>query len=575
MAVLGLSFGYHDSAAVVVDDEGRVVAAAQEEQFSRKKHDRGFPRLAIDHVCRVFGSRDFATVAYYENVALKFNRIVESAMLTANGLYLMDAMTMWLVEDKFDPARTIREALGRAEVVEFSHHASHIASAFYCSPFERATILTMDGVGEYETLTVSIGEGSRIEKIAVLHLPLSLGLFYSAITAYLGFEVNEGEYKVMGMAGFGEPRHLDAMRKLIWPTADGFFALDERYFQFRSARDVPYTPALVELLGPARVPDSPFRAGGEGDVRRHADIAASAQRWIEELVCHVVLGAVRRTGVADVCLAGGVALNSLANHRLQTKMTGRLYVQPAAGDAGGAMGAALLAHHITPGRRRAPPLRVPYLGDQFSEDEIASILERHEVPHRRLADAAETVAEVAGLLAGGAVVGWVQGRVEWGPRALGNRSILASPLDARMQEVVNTKIKFREPFRPFAPAVIKERAAEFFELAAPLHECGPEHYMLSVAPVRPDKRALIPAVTHVDGTARLQAVDRDINPMFHALIEEFGRLTGVPVLLNTSFNLKGEPIVRSPEDALRTFAYSGMDALVLGHHLIAKDGLYD
>ncbi|MEO5375015.1 MAG: hypothetical protein H7840_12150 [Alphaproteobacteria bacterium] len=585
MNILGLSFDYHDSAAALLCD-GTIVAAGQEERFSRRKHDATFPDRALAFCLERAGlrARDLDAVVFYENTLEKLDRVVESFCETGDGYpeYLDYVAESWVAGRKFDPLNHIadRHGIPRDRIHAVSHHVSHASSAFFCSPFAEAAVITMDGVGEYETTTVSVGRGNHIEKLCATRLPDSLGLFYSAFTAFLGFEVNEGEYKVMGMAGFGKPIHADALRAIIDLTPDGLFRLDQSWFSFRCPRDLPYTPRMVERFGPPRQHESEFRCatGGrppadavEESCGRYADIAASLQLVTEEAILHIVASAMKRTGLDTVCIAGGVGLNSLANARVQRELGCRLFVQPAAGDAGSALGAALHHHCVTLGLPRPPPLVVPYLGAEHSDDAIKAECDRHNLRTRHIPDREALIRATVDLLEAGAVVGWMQGRGEWGPRALGNRSILANPTRADMQTIVNVKIKFREPFRPFAPSVVAERAAEFFEFAEPHSPSSPEHFMLAVGRVRPGQRARVPAVAHVDGTARVHLVRRDTAPLFYDLITAFGERTGVPVLLNTSFNLKGEAMVDRPWDALETFAWSEMDALVMGHHLLIRE----
>lgn len=589
MNILGLSFDYHDSAAALISG-GTLIAAAQEERFTRRKNDASLPvqatRFCLDQAGIQAGDLDH--VVFYENPTAKFDRILKASLQNPSAARNLRSWTFpaWLGQRKLLVVPRICEALGipPSKVTCLEHHLSHAASAFYASPFERATIVTLDGVGEDETASVSIGSPDGITKVGAMTFPDSLGLFYSAFTAFLGFEVNEGEYKVMGMSGFGQPTRIDDVRALLQMEQNGFLRLDQSYFNFLTPTNVAYSQQLVERFGPPRAADHPFRVlqGGmeptpgsiEAESRHYADIAASVQRVTEEAIIHIVEQAIADTGIQDVCLAGGVALNSLANGKLQRRMKGRLYIQPAAGDAGGAMGAALYCHHIMARQPRTAPLTCAYLGKSYIDEDTEADLRRAGIrSYKRYENFNDLIKVLVNRLLRGDVIGWHQGRSEWGPRALGARSILANPLLPDIQRIVNEKIKFREPFRPFAPAVLAERACEFFDLAMPEDQTAPEYFMLSVCGVHPEKRGVIPAVTHVDGTSRLQLVARNLNPRYYDLIKAFGERTGVPILLNTSFNLKGEPIVNTPYDALRTFLWSDMDCVVLGDHLVDKEGL--
>ncbi|MBK8476487.1 MAG: hypothetical protein IPL39_09220 [Opitutaceae bacterium] len=587
MNVLGLSFGFHDAAAALVVD-GRVVAAGQEERFTRRKHDAGFPAKAVEFCLRQGGVKisEIDRVVFHEDTGLKFDRLARSALSRGRGgiAFLSKACQHWVSDGKFFPKALISERLGlpRRRISSTRHHAAHAASAFFCSPFDRAVVLTIDGIGEEETFTVSIGEGTRLTKIAAVRFPHSLGLFYSAFTSYLGFEVNEGEYKVMGMAGFGEPvcwKELFALFDLSRPLD---FRLRQEWFNFYDPEDHMYSGAMVDRFGPARVPETPFALGcAAGSVlspenRRFADLAASVQRATEEVMLGLVRQAVERTGARRVCLAGGVALNSVANARIQSELGVEIYVHPAAGDSGCAVGAALGAAFAGTDRAHSPrtPLDHAYLGPEFSPAEVRAALEVAGIRrYRTYDDSAALVDTVAERLARHRVIGWMQGREEWGPRALGNRSILASPATAAMQALVNEKIKFREPFRPFAPSILMEHAAECFACPAELSPHAPECFMLAVRAATAAARARMPAVVHADGSSRVHTVRRDSNPLFYDLIAQFHRRTGIPALLNTSFNLRGQPVVGAPADAIETFGYSGIDTLVMGSYLIDKEDL--
>lgn len=591
MIVLGLSFDFHDSAAALLID-GRIVAAVQEERFTRIKHDAAFPRRSIEFCLREGGITIDRVdhIVYYENPLKKFDRIVWASEANAprSRGYLEGVVHSWFKWEKFDVIKKIAAelAVDKNRISFVDHHDSHLSAAYYCSPFDHAAVVTMDGVGEYETGVLAVGRGSAIERKAVINLPHSLGLLYSAFTAFLGFEVNEGEYKVMGMAAFGQPSRYDEVRRLVTLKDDGTYEIDQTCFEFLTPVDLPFTEEFKRRFGEPRVPESPF-AVDPADLpadagvtaaeiiaksRHYADLAASIQKVTEEIILHVVDHAVRYAGTKNVCLAGGVALNSLANGRLIRERGYTLFVQPAAGDAGNAIGAAAAYYHGVAKQPRMTAFQSAYLGEAFSESEIAAAVRESGYDSVTVCRSSGELAEhVAGLLAGGAIVGWMQGRAEWGPRALGNRSILADPTNPNMKRMVNERVKFRELFRPFAPAVTAEAAEEYFEFTSDARVGAPEYYMLAVHPVRESKKSVIPAVTHADGSARVQIVTELSNPGFYSLLKSFGQRKGVPVLMNTSFNLRGEPIVNSPRDALKTFGLSGIDYLVLGNHVISGE----
>ncbi|MFQ5538252.1 MAG: SxtJ family membrane protein [Gemmatimonadota bacterium] len=586
--ILGISAFYHDAAACLLRD-GAIVAAAQEERFSRTKHDPGFPGRAIEFCLAEggIGAEEVACVAYYDKPWLKFERILETSMAYApRGLRsFLAAMPVWLKEKLWIQDR-LRRLVGPGVPLVFpEHHQSHAASAFFPSPFEEAAILTLDGVGEWATTTWGVGRGDRIALREEIHFPHSLGLLYSAFTAYLGFKVNDGEYKVMGLAPYGEPRYVSAiLDHLLEVRPDASFRLNMEYFDFARALRMT-SEGFHDLFG------GPPRRGGEPLTRRHMDVARS----IQEVTTRVVLALARRvreeTGAANLCMAGGVALNCVANGELLREgVFERLWIQPAAGDAGGAVGAALFAHHHVRGRPREVEAgrdgqRGSRLGPAYTREEVEGWLERHAIPFRRV-PGEEVHAATARLLLEEKVVGWFQGRMEFGPRALGGRSILADARSPRMQRILNEKIKGRESFRPFAPACLPEEARRIFDLDVK------SPYMLLVARIRaafgsgaPDEgpggptgfarldhiRSVLPAVTHVDGTARIQTVERAFAPRFHALLERMRDATGFGVVVNTSFNRAGEPIVCTPADAYDCFLGTEMDALVLGDFLLLKE----
>jgi carbamoyltransferase len=593
--VLGVSAFYHDSAAALVLD-GDIVAAAQEERFTRKKHDPGFPAHAIDYCLREAGVRaaDLDYVVFYEKPLRKLERLFETYLTFAPaGLRSFRlAMPIWLREKTRLPS-LIREGLGagvRAPLIFTDHHESHAASAFFPSPFDEAAILTLDGVGEWTTTAMGVGRGNRIELTHHLQFPHSLGLLYSAVTYYCGFKVNSGEYKLMGLAPFGRPHYKDLItRHLIDLKADGSFRLNMRYFNYCQGLTMT-SRAFHELFGgPPRDPESPIE-------QRHMDLAASIQAVTEDVVLALGRELFRLTGLTKVVLAGGVALNCVANGRLLREGPfDDVWVQPAAGDAGGALGAALFVWHQLLEQPRPAPTgdsqKGSLLGPAFTSDDICRFLDGVGATYQRAPDEGALLSRVVDLLAAERVVGWFQGRMEFGPRALGARSILGDPRSQAMQATMNLKIKFRESFRPFAPIVLQEEASRWFAIDAG-HESP---YMLIVAPVRddhrlpipPDQQATmatdpdlrvrlsvprsdIPAVTHVDGSARLQTVDATRNPRLSRLLHAFQDRTGCPVLVNTSFNVRGEPIVCTPEEAYRCFLATEMDALVLEDVLLLK-----
>jgi carbamoyltransferase len=591
MYILGISCYFHDAAAALLCD-GQLVAAAEEERFTRKKHDYEFPEQAIAFCLRTAGiaAADLDYVVFFEKPFVKFERLLLSTMQTFPRSYRVfrEAMVSWL-GDKLWVKQHLQKRLGvpEAKLLFSEHHLSHAASAFFCSPYEEAAILTVDGVGEWATASIGVGRGSDIQLRQEIRFPHSLGLLYSAFTAFLGFEVNEGEYKVMGMAPFGTPRYVDKVYQLIRLGADGGFELDMDYFAFHYSAVQTFSRKFVALFGPPRDPQANFftptsgypayfgaKPGNYAELARqnayYADVAASIQVVVEEALLHMARHTYRATGLPRLCMAGGVALNSVANGRLLRETPfEELYVQPAAGDGGGAVGAALYAYHMVLGQPRGCGMGHAAWGEAHGAAAIGQFLHAAGVPYRRFDDEDHLLRYVVERLQAGQVVGWSQGRFEWGPRALGHRSILADPRRADMKDIVNVKIKFREPFRPFAPSVLAERTADYFVLPeAERHY--PSRFMLYVVEVRADRRAAIPAVTHVDGTGRLQTVHADVSPRYYRLIDTFGQATGVPVLLNTSFNLRGEPIVNTPQEAFTTFCRSGLDVLVLEDYVIEK-----
>lgn len=602
MRILGISAFYHDSAAALLQD-GRIIAAAQEERFTRKKHDPGFPTHAVRYCLEEAGVRleDLDAIAFYDKPLLKFERLLETYYgFAPKGIrsFLM-SMPVWMKEKLFlkklirdelkafgDPGPVMRKLLFP------EHHLSHAASAYYASPYTDAAVLTIDGVGEWATASICHGKGKDMTILRELRFPHSLGLLYSAFTYFCGFRVNSGEYKLMGLAPYGRAGSAEVdryreviLKELVRLHDDGSIWLDQRYFDYATGLRMADDAAWAKLFGfPRREPEKDELA------QHHCDLALAIQQVTEEAVLRMAREAKRLTGSDHLCLAGGVALNCVANGKLlESGLFKDLFIQPAAGDAGGALGAAYAAHHIHHGAARdtaeqPDAMRGGYLGPAITTQDVERTARRYGAPFHRFDDPQQLVERTAALLAEGKVVGWVNGRMEFGPRALGARSILGDPRDTEMQKKLNLKIKYRESFRPFAPAVLAEDAPRYFDI----HTRSP--YMLLVRPVQHDlrkplpadypqfgireklyhERSSLPAITHVDFSARVQTVHRETNPRFHALISAFKARTGVGVLVNTSFNVRGEPIVCTPEDAYRCFMRTEMDALVVGDHLFLK-----
>jgi carbamoyltransferase len=591
MRILGISAFYHDSAAALIED-GRIVAAAQEERFTRKKHDPGFPHNAITYCLAEAGiaAEELDHVVFYDKPFLKFERLLETyvAMAPRGFASFKMSIPLWLKEKLFqkslltDEIKTFSETFDRSKLLFCEHHLSHAASAFYPSPYESAAVLTMDGVGEWATTSAAVGDGSKLEIFQEIHFPHSLGLLYSAATYYTGFKVNSGEYKVMGLAPYGEPKYAKLiLDNLIDLKPDGSFRLDMSYFDYCTGFTMT-NDRFAKLFGqPVRKPDqllTPF----------HMDVAASIQAVLEEAVLRMTRSLAKQTPSRNLCLAGGVALNCVANGKiLRDGHFDNIWIQPAAGDAGGAVGAALSAYHGFLNQPRttngADGMIGAYLGPRYEQADIEQRLKQAGAKFTVL-DEAGMIDATAQALADQQAVGWFQGRMEFGPRSLGARSILGDARSPAMQKNLNLKVKYRESFRPFAPAVLREDVAEWFDLSSD------SPYMLIVADVRGDKRrqmtteeqalfgidklniarSEIPAVTHVDYSARIQTVHRDTNPLFHRLLGRFKDITGCPVLVNTSFNVRGEPIVCTPEDAFRCFMGNELDLLVVGNCVMRK-----
>jgi carbamoyltransferase len=591
MRIIGISAFYHDSAAALVED-GRIVAAAQEERFTRKKHDPAFPRNAIRYCLDAAGARlsDIDHIAFYDKPFLKFERLLETYIaLSPRGFRSFQmAMPLWLKEKLFQKS-LLRKKLGEfdedfdtGKLLFTEHHLSHAASAFFPSPFEKAVVLTMDGVGEWATTSAALGEGNSLEIFQEIHFPHSLGLLYSAATYYTGFKVNSGEYKVMGLAPYGEPKYAKLiLDNLVDLKPDGSFRLDMSYFDYCTGLTMT-NERFEKLFGaPVRGPDQLLTSF-------HMDVAASIQDVLDEAVLRMTRSLASRTGARNLCLAGGVALNCVANGKvLRDGKFDNIWIQPAAGDAGGSVGAALAAYHQFKGQPRrvaaGDGMAGAFLGPEFSQAEIERRLAAAGARFSVLGEA-EMIAQTAKALSDQLAVGWFQGRMEFGPRSLGARSILGDPRSPSMQKNLNLKVKYRESFRPFAPAVLREDVGNWFELDSD------SPYMLIVADVKEDKRRAmsaeeealfgidklniarseIPAVTHVDYSARIQTVSAATNPLFHRLLTQFKALTGCPVLVNTSFNVRGEPIVCTPEDAFRCFMGNELDLLVVGNCVLRK-----
>ena len=569
MYILGISCYYHDAAAVLIKD-GKVIAAVEEERLSRIKHDASFPKHAIDF-CLTEGNitkKDIDYIVFYEKPFRKFHRILLSALSTYPNSYaaFREAMLVWLTKKLWIKDEIADYLSFPTEKILFSeHHTSHAASCFYPSPFKKSAILTVDGVGEWATASYGIGEENKITLLAELRYPQSLGLLYSAFTAFLGFEVNEGEWKVMGLAPYGKPRYVDKIQKIVRQLADGSFSLDLSYFSFHYSETCSYSKKFIELFGESVSPKDAHRIS-----RRSADIAASIQVVIEELLLSLVRHVQKMTQCKNLCLAGGVALNSVANYRILKEGGFKgVYIQPAAGDSGGALGAALyLHHHILKGEKREQMVHACW-GRGYSQSEITSFLKNERIPFTPFSQS-KLVSYLASHISEGKVIGFFQGKFEWGPRALGNRSILADGRNPKMKDIINSKVKFRESFRPFAPSVLAEKAHLVFDLPKNPKSHLPLRFMQYVVPVKKEWRKRVPAITHKDNSARPQLVFGDENPFYHALLLAFYKKTGVPLILNTSFNLRGEPIVSSPHDAYSTFKRSGIDILVLGRCVVEK-----
>jgi carbamoyltransferase len=595
MYILGISAFYHDSAACLLKD-GEIIAAAQEERFTRKKHDAGFPTDAIQYCLKEAGiaSKDIDNVVFYEKPFVKFERLLETYLAFAPKGFtsFAKAMPVWIKDKLFQKSALIKELKStldesvdwRERLLFSEHHLSHAASAYYPSPFESAAVLTLDGVGEWTTTSLAIGSGSDLKVVKEIHFPHSLGLLYSAFTYYTGFKVNSGEYKVMGLAPYGEPRYADLIReKLIRVAGDGSFQLDMSYFEYATGLTMTNKKFDALFGGPPRASETEL-------TQREMDLAASVQKVTEDIVLELARGIAKETGERNLCLAGGVALNCVANGiLLREKIFDNIWIQPAAGDAGGALGAALSTWYLHHNRERLASterdaMKGAYLGPEFTDAEIEAELTACGAEFKKLSEA-EMIEEVASALADEKAVGWMQGRMEFGPRALGGRSIIADPRSPMMQKQLNLKVKYRESFRPFAPSVLREDVGEWFE-----HDTD-SPYMLLVSDVQSDKRrtmtakeealfgidklnvprSSVPAITHVDYSARIQTVHADTNTKYHAVISKFKEKTGCPLVVNTSFNVRGEPIICTPKDAFKCFMGTEMDVLAVGNYVLYKE----
>ncbi|MFH0860527.1 MAG: carbamoyltransferase [Candidatus Altiarchaeota archaeon] len=571
MHILGISCYYHDSSACLLKD-GRIVAAAAEERFTRKKHDNSFPINAIRFCLESEGitSADLDYVGFYEKPFIKFERVLYQHIQTfpRSLKTFVTSMPSWLTE-KLRVVRKVRKSIGyRGNVLFVEHHMAHAASSYLISPFKKAAVLTVDGVGEWTTTAYGTAEGNDIALFREIRFPHSVGLLYSTITAYLGFKVNNSEYKVMGLSAYGDMdretnNYFSRLKKAVDVKDDGSFRLDMRYFAYHYKDRMP-SRELCDLLG------GPVRTEGAELTQRHKDIAAALQLLTEDIVLKLVNSLYDETGCENLVLAGGVGLNSVLNGKiLKNTPFKNVWIHPDPGDGGTSAGVAAYLYHTLLKRPRETPLSTAYLGPEFSADEIREFLDGNGIIYSQFENDGDLIGQTAKLIFDDKIVGWFQGRMEWGPRALGSRSILANPINPEMKDILNMKVKHREGFRPFAPVVCEDDALDFFECDVPLPE--PTYYMLMVYPVKEKWRQRIPAVTHVDGTGRLQTIRRSQNPLYHDLIKEFGKLSGVPMLINTSYNVRGEPIVCTPSDAYKCMMGTRIDCLVIGRFLIRRE----
>lgn len=567
MYILGISCYYHDSAAAILKD-GILIAAADEERFSRKKHDASFPKLAIEFCLRKAGitAEDLAYVVFYEKPFLKFERIFLNSLAYSprSFSFFRESMKEWFFDKLWIKSHILDELnLDPKKLLFSEHHLSHMASSFYCSPFKKAAVLSIDGVGEWTTTSWGIGKDNNIEIKEEIRFPNSIGLLYSAFTVFAGYEANEGEYKLMGLAPYGKPKYIEKVKKLINFSHDGSYSMKLEYFSYHYNLKGIYTKKFESLFGKKNLKPNEI-------IPYYADIAASIQYIIEEMLVSIADYIHKKTKADYLCYAGGVALNSKANWEiLKRSKFKQLFIQPSSGDSGGALGAALWVYHSILGKPRKYVMNHAYYGDIESRDSILNTLKDENISYRIVSNEDKLVDQITDKMLKGKVIGWVQQEFEWGPRALGHRSIIADPRSIVMKDTVNKKIKFREAFRPFAPSTIIETADQFFSVGKKKSHI-PFQFMLYVVSVRKEKRQSLGAITHVDGTARPQFVEKKINPLYHNLISAFGQKTGINVILNTSFNLKGEPIVNTTKEALSTFKRSGIDTLVVDNIVIEK-----
>ena len=541
--------------------DGKVIAAAEEERFTRKKHDWSFPENAIKYCLREAGieGSELDSVGFYEKPLVKFERILSACIQTFPRSFMtfQRAMPIWMTERLRIPA-IIRKKTGYlGDVVFLEHHMSHAASAFLVSPFEEAAILTVDGVGEWATASYGVGRGTEIEILKEMNFPNSIGLLYSTVTAHLGFRVNNSEYKVMGLAAYGEPTYLDKLKKIIKVHGDGSISLDLRYFDFHVG-ERSFSDKFVGEFGPPRIAES--EVGQE-----HMNLASSVQKLTEEILMKMINHLHKETGLKNLCMAGGVALNSVANGIIERDGPFEdVFIQPAAGDGGGAVGTVAYIYNTLGRNKRTYVMEDAYLGPAFPIEDTEEALKKYGVSYQKF-NRENLLKETAKLIYANHIIGWFQGRMEYGPRALGSRSILANPLNPEMKDILNKRVKHREEFRPFAPVAPLDEAREYFDFKHPLP------FMLRVIMVKKDKQKILPSITHVNGTGRLQTIERDKNPLYYDLLKEYKKITGVPVIINTSFNIRGEPIVCTPDDAVRCFLGTGIDYLVADTFIAEKD----